>query len=180
MIAALLERDVKAADRPWAAEDWTAHAGAVRAYVRRRIDNLADVEDCVQEVYLRAVGRGGADIQNPRGFLLRIASSILVDRHRRRVARASDRHVGLDAVGGLHDDGAHSPERIAASRQELSRIGKALDTMSATAQDCFRLVRLEGLRPNEAARRLGLTEKSVTRHLERTLVRLTEALLEKR
>lgn len=160
------------------ADDLMEHRASLRAYLRRRVANRQDVDDYVQEVYARALASAPAGgIVNLRGFLLRLASNLVVDRFRADRSRRSDRHVGLDQAPEPSDAGAMSPEGELAARQQQARLEEELQALSPVARDCFILVRVEGLRPAQAARRLGLSEKAVTRHLERTLKRLALALL---
>jgi len=75
------------------------HAGAVHAYLRRRVGDPARAEDLTQEVFLRAwrhadqfdVRRGDA-----RGWLFTIARNLLVDTYRADAARP--RAVGDESL----------------------------------------------------------------------------------
>lgn len=155
------------------------HRPALRAFLARRIRDHSELEDYIQDVYLRALSSGrGGPVRNWRGYLLRIASSLIVDRNRRDTTRQRSRHHPLDEVPEQADTSDASPEAHAVARDQLALVRRELELLTPVARDCFVLVRIEGLRPSEAARRLGLTEKSVTRHLERTMARLAQTLLE--
>lgn len=155
------------------------HRSALRAFLARRIKDRSELDDYVQDVYVRAlVSERSAAVRNWRGYLLRIASSLIVDQNRKDTVRQRDRHQPLDEAPEQVDTARSSPEDETVARDQLSLIRRELNTLSPVARDCFVLVRLEGLRPAEAARRLDLTEKAVTRHLERTTARLAQTLLE--
>jgi len=163
--------------------DWAAGTGNVgemadlRAYLKRRVRNPCDIDDMVQDVYVRVLSAPQTGIvENARGFLRRIASNLLIDNHRRKAARMVDDHMPLDE--GLIDDCVATPERIIGARQELDHLGRALETISPTARDAFLLVRVEGYSHKEAARELGITPKAVSHHVDRTLARLAASALE--
>lgn len=167
-------------DRPRADTSLLEDAGAIadlRTYLRRRVRNAADVDDLVQDVYLRVLSTPQPGlIDNARGFLRRIASNLLIDNHRRRAARMVDDHMPLEE--NLVDDGVATPERIATARDELAVLGRALKAMTPVARDAFLLVRVEGHSHKEVARTLGITPKAVSHHVERTLARLAERVME--
>jgi RNA polymerase sigma-70 factor (ECF subfamily) len=151
--------------------DWVGeHDDALRAYVARRVADRGQVDDVVQDTYLRLLRAGPEteSVRNPRGFLFRIASNLIADAFRRR---RSKEDVGLDGPHApvLSDDGAGSPERRLIGRDALEA---GLAELTPKARACVHLVRFEGLTPRQAAAQLGLTEKAVTRQLERALATL--------
>lgn len=148
---------------------------ALRGYLKRRMRDGQDLDDMVQDVYLRVLSTPETGpVANVRGFLRRVASNLLIDRYRRKAARLSDNHTTLDEH--IVDDGALAPERIASGRQELALLGDALEAIGPVARDAFLLVRVEGFSHKEAAQRLGITPKAVSHHVERTLARMAERL----
>lgn len=87
-----------------------------------------------------------------------------------------DDHMPLEE--NLIDDDTATPERILGAREELAVLGQALTAMTPVARDAFLLVRVEGYSHKEAARTLGITPKAVSHHVERTLARLAERVME--
>lgn len=65
---------------------------ALHTYCRRLTHSLWDAEDLVQDTLLRAFGSLGRihdPVRNPRSYLLRTATNLWIDRHRRREREAS-------------------------------------------------------------------------------------------
>ena len=65
---------------------------ALHAYCRRLTPSLWDAEDLVQETLLRAFGSLGRihdPVRNPRAYLLRTATHLWIDQHRRREREAA-------------------------------------------------------------------------------------------
>lgn len=159
--------------------DMHQHQSLLRGYFARRVRHPQDVDDYVQDVYLRALSAAPTEkVDNWRGFLLRVAATLLVDRFRRDSTRRRDEHQGLDESGELTDDQAFSPEHTAMVRQELAALEETLKQVDPLARNVFLLVRVDGLSHRDVAERLGLDVKMVSRHIERVLAFLARALAE--
>ncbi|MCW3797206.1 sigma-70 family RNA polymerase sigma factor [Sphingomonas sp. BN140010] len=149
-----------------------ARNGALRAslgnYFRRRLSQVNDVDDLVQEVFVRLAGRQtGAEISNLDGYIFQTASNVLADYGRRRAVRKSSAHVSLEPADHGTDDLA--PDRIAAGKQELrSALARLLELPERT-RTIFILHRLEGLRYREVAIQLGLSVSAVEKHMIRAI-----------
>jgi DNA-directed RNA polymerase specialized sigma24 family protein len=84
---------------------------ALRGYLKRRMRDGQDLDDMVQDVYLRVLSTPETGpVANVRGFLRRVASNLLIDRYRRKAARLSDNHTTLDEQ--IVDDGALRPSEL--------------------------------------------------------------------
>lgn len=152
----------------------------LRSYFSRQVATRQDVDDYVQDVYLRVLSAAPQEkIGNWRGFLLRVASSLMVDRFRRDQVRHRDQHQDLEQTGELVDDKAACPEQALICREELALLEDALKQVDPIARNVFLLVRVDGLRHREVADRLGLEVKTVSRHVERVLAHLGRTLGER-
>ena len=159
-----------------------ARAGPVRSWLtrffRRKIRDDADVEDLVQEVFLRIASRDSTDtIEHLDGYVLQTAINVLSDRARRRSARRADLHVAFDA--DLHGDEELDPGRILDGKEELHATIAALLSLPERTRTVFVLRRLEGHRIRDIASRLGLSVSAVEKHLIRA-IRHLHAEMEKR
>jgi RNA polymerase sigma-70 factor (ECF subfamily) len=154
------------------------HRSTLRSYFRRRVRPGEDAEDFVQDVYLRVISASPdpQKIASWRGFLLRAASNLLIDRYRRSETRMEGSHVAIE--NDLQDEGTDDPERILIGRGELHALSEAMKILSPAAREAFLLVRVEGFSHKDAAARLGIETKAVSRHVERSLARLAAMLAE--
>jgi len=158
------------------ADGLLAHASVLRAYLRRRVRNTADVDDYVQEIYARVLASvPDRNVSNWRGFLLRVASNLLTDSFRRKRAHMRDKHIPLEEAIDLLD-GQPSVERILEGCEDVQCLTRILESVDPVARSVFLLVRVDGLTHREAAERLGLDTKQASRHVERVLARLARAL----
>ena len=83
------------------APQWKAIAlryeAPLKGFFAKRVRNAADVDDLVQEVFVRLIGRGrGQPIERIEQYLFQTAANVLRDRNRRRVAREQDAHEPLE------------------------------------------------------------------------------------
>lgn len=144
---------------------------ALTVYFQRRVQEQDDVQDLVQEVFLRLSTRSAeTGIDNLRGYVFQVAASILVDRSRRRAARHHDAHVELDPERTGESD--FGPDRILAGREALKAVMGVLQHMPERTRTIFVLRRLEGMSYKDIAGRLGLSVSAVEKHMVRAAERL--------
>lgn len=149
-----------------------AMRGPLGVYFRRRIRNGGEVEDLVQEVFLRLTVRGTPDhADHASAYIFQIAASVLADRHRRRTVRRADQHVALDP--DLQAEQDFDPARIYAGKQALNAAAAALMTMPERTRTIFLLRRIDGLRHQAIATQLGLSVSAVEKHMVRAIEHLT-------
>lgn len=137
---------------------------ALVARVLRRGRQDADVEDCVNEAFRRALeGRERLLEGHPeRPWLLGIARHVALDhlraqqRSQAREARprASDAEPAVDPVAQLADPHA-DPEALALHRQRAARLQAELETLPASQREALVLFHVEGLSYREISERLG-------------------------
>lgn len=150
-----------------------ARYGAVlRAYFQKRAPS-ADADDLVQDVFLRLHSRSEREaVENPERYIFKIASSVLIDRHRHELARGLGLHEVLDGDFGLVDE--LSPERTLIGRQEHARAIDALRALPPRARAAFTLHRFEHMTYAAIAQRMGISINGVKHLIARALERLNE------
>jgi RNA polymerase sigma factor (sigma-70 family) len=137
---------------------------ALARYFQRRVRDMNEVDDLVQEVFLRIVRRGSAgELEKLEGYVFKTAASVLTDRERRRKVRQTGRHVPFEPE--LHAGEAPGPERTLIGLQTLEAIGVALLELPERTRRVFVLRRVEGLSSPEIARRLGVSPSAVEKHM---------------
>ena len=55
------------------------YAAPLARYFRARVRSAADIDDMVQEVFLRLAARKGATLEAPENYLFTVAASVLND-----------------------------------------------------------------------------------------------------
>jgi RNA polymerase sigma factor (sigma-70 family) len=142
--------------------------GAMTRYFARHVSDAAEIDDLIQDVFLRIVKRGGlSGVENFDGYVFETAASVLTDRFRRRKARRADQHLSFDPE--LHGGMELGPDSVHAGRQALRRTTVVLMELPERTRDVFILRRLEGLPYREIAVRLGLSVSAVEKHMVRAV-----------
>lgn len=152
---------------------------ALQRFFERRILEHADVDDLVQEVFLRLEQRGSlGDVINIEGYLFQTAANILRDRLRQRLTHRATDHRPLDA--NLAQDTAFAPDRILLGKDALDRFTLALQELPERTRTIFALNRFEEISYSAIAARLGVSvstvEKQISRALEHLQTRLKDSL----
>ena len=138
---------------------------ALALFLQRHWPHRDEWHDLRQEVYARvyeAAGRVRPDA--PKAFLFTTARHLMTDRLRR------SRVVSIEPVGDFESSNVYlidevSPERWTGTRQALKRVVEALDRLPDRCREVVWLRRVEELPQKAVAARLGISEKTVEKHL---------------
>lgn len=147
-------------DARWFADHVQPHESDLRAYLRRRFPSLTDVDDMVQESFMRLLrARAAGGVASPRPYLFTIARNIanaLLRRPRIFTEKPLTDHAVLRIVEGEAD----VAERVSAN-QEIALLLEAIEALPSRCREIFILRKLQGLPQKEIALRLGLSEQTV-------------------
>ncbi len=159
----------------WFVSEVLCHERALRGYLRRACRQASDVEDVLQDTYARTYA--AARTERPthvRAFVFRTARNILIDRARRAEIVAIDAIADIEAIPvSTYEADA---EAILSSREELSALAHALDTLPPKCREVVALLKIEGCSQREVVERLGISASTVEKHVSKGLRRLAEAL----
>ncbi len=150
---------------------WQELHGNLRAFIARRVQNQADVDDLVQRVLLQIVTRLDTlrDAARLHAWVYRTARNVIVDYYRaagsRRELAAGDAMdvEAADAVASASvddDDGA-------ALRELAGCLAPMLSQLSPAYQEAIRIVDLEGATQLEAAQRAGVSLSGMKSRVQR-------------
>ena len=142
---------------------FNAHAAAVRAYARRRVDPVA-ADDAVSEVFVIAWRRLDDVPDNALAWLLGCARNVLAHQRRRSLRDLAL----LDRLAG-------EPAANAAFGAERG-LAQALAQLSADDRELLLLVAWEGLESAQAAEVLGCSRSALAVRLHRARKRFAAAL----
>ena len=149
----------------WFVREVLVHERALSLFLQRSWPHRDEWHDLRQEVYARvyeAAGRTRPDA--PKAFLFATARHLMTDRLRR------SRVVSIEPVGDFESSNVYlidevSPERWTGTRQALKRVVEALDRLPDRCREVVWLRRVEELPQKDVACRLGISEKTVEKHL---------------
>ncbi len=149
----------------------------LKAFIARRTGSVGTAADVVQETWLRAaLAEPATPVGNPRAYLYRMASHIAIDHLRRDAGRTTslDDLPGLDSLA----DPRPSPEEAAISRQELALLALAVQELPSKCRVVFLLYRGRGLSMRQIAEALGISEKTVEKHIAKAMLHCRRRLRE--
>lgn len=152
------------------------HGAPLRAFLRARVDIAADVEDLMQEVFVRFARMSDLETNLPQGnresraYLFTVANNLIVDRERRKSVRRQyqerERSHGSDLCYEL------SPEITVADIQELSVVEQAILALPPKWKQAFVLSRFGHLDYREIAKKMGVTTRTVENYIGDALIRI--------
>jgi RNA polymerase sigma-70 factor (ECF subfamily) len=162
-------------------EIYLERRGNLVRFFAARTGSQAVAEDLAQELYVKLATRDRRQTaENPVALIYRIATNVMLDRARgeaRATARdAAWRRVAHASMGG-EDVAEEAPaDQAVASRQRLRQLVDAVAELPPQMQRAFRLHKLDGLSHAETAEAMGISVKSVEKHISAALRALTARL----
>ncbi|MFT3761289.1 MAG: sigma-70 family RNA polymerase sigma factor [Pseudoxanthomonas sp.] len=148
----------------WFAREILAHEAALAHFLRRCWPHREELHDLRQEVYVRVYEAAGkARPSAPKSFLFATARHLMTDRLRRSRVVSIEAVGDLEALNVLVDE--ESPEHWLGGRQVLKRLAEAFDRLPGRCREVVWLRRVEELPQREVAMRLGISEKTVEKHV---------------
>ncbi|MDO8542160.1 MAG: RNA polymerase sigma factor [Opitutaceae bacterium] len=144
----------------WFSEEVHPYDSQLRAYLRGSFPSVRDVEDVVQESYLRLWRRQlTAPIRSAKSFLYKVARHLAIDslRHTRR--SPFDDVADLARLSVL-DPAPHAAE-AACTNEELDLLLTAIESLPPRCREIVILRKLRGLSQKEIARHMGITARTV-------------------
>ncbi|MDD0994734.1 sigma-70 family RNA polymerase sigma factor [Pseudomonas sp. TNT2022 ID1044] len=136
-------------------------------HIQRRLRNHADAEDTAADTFcqLLAARVDPDSIDQPRAYLSTIARRLIFDRHRRRKLELAY----LERLSSMPEVLAPSPEEQLQLIEALVAIDKALDGLPMVVKATFLYSQLDGMSYVAIARKLDLSERTVSRYMKQAL-----------
>jgi RNA polymerase sigma factor (sigma-70 family) len=175
---------VPALDEParhlWIAAHILPHEAEVRGWLRRHVHTLsrADADDLIQEAYARLWLADFSRITHGRSYFYTIVRNLLSEHARRARIVPMERLGEIEALRIPSEE--PGPERQVTARQELEHLERILETVPEQGRRAFCLQKFQGLSQREIAQEMGISEKTVEKHLAGAILRILEALSEEK
>jgi RNA polymerase sigma factor (sigma-70 family) len=141
--------------------------------------NKEDIEDTLQDTYanvLAALVERKAEVDEPQAYLFRVARNIALNRIKRQ-------HIVVMETVGNFDESIVDIQLEQTSavdaqyrKDQLNALLLAVDTLPAQCRRVFVMQRIQGMSYKAIARKLGISTRTVEKHLEKALYRCAEQL----
>ena len=132
----------------------------LRAWLRGQFPKAGDVDDIVQEAYVRVLeAHATQTIESPKAFLFATARNLALGRVR-HLKVESDFALAESHVTGVCDESADVAQAVARA-QELELLTQAIQSLPTRCRQIITLRRIYGLSQKEVAAQLGISEHTV-------------------
>ncbi|MDF1790449.1 MAG: sigma-70 family RNA polymerase sigma factor [Thalassobaculaceae bacterium] len=144
-----------------------AYYGELRRYLLRRTGSSTVADDVIQETWLRARTTAAAMPDNPRAYLYRMVGNVATDIARRDAAQGK-------ALTGVVEEQMTVPpalpDQAAESRQVMGLLVAAIEDLPPKCREVFLLYRARGLTMRQISLQLGISQKTVEKHIARAML----------
>ncbi|MBL4802782.1 MAG: sigma-70 family RNA polymerase sigma factor [Emcibacter sp.] len=154
------------------------HEGFLR-FLMQKTQNKDDAHDVLQEAFQKLMSREElAQMENPRAYLYRTATNIIIDRQRKGQHHTRYiQEVTIDAATmTANATSTIPPERQVAARQELDLIYQALNQLPEKCRRAFLMHREQHMKYSEIAAVLELSVSMVEKYMIQALKHLRRKL----
>jgi RNA polymerase sigma-70 factor (ECF subfamily) len=152
----------------------SARAG-LKQYLLRYLVRRQDVEDIVQETFLRAYeSEKSQTIRSPRSFLFKVAKNLALNELDRKSAQLMSYVADMEALPLV--DRQPSVEDDVEQQQKLAACTVVIASLSKQCQRALVMRKVFGFSHKEIARRMGISVRTVEKHLAKALQRCQESV----
>lgn len=162
----------------WFTEEVQPHESSLRSYLHSVFPSAYDIDDLVQESYVRLIrARQAGRVSYVKAFLFTAARNVALDFFRRRKVVSIDPAADLVELIALED----SPDAAEATckQQELELLSAAIRTLPERCRQVLTLRQRHGLSHKEIAAELRISEHTVKAQLAKGMRRCAEYLEER-
>lgn len=145
------------------------HQSELQFHLTRIVDCPDIAADLVQEsfiIFFREAQK--QTIDHPRGFLFRIAKNLAYDHVKHR--KVTENYQQTKEQNLSSPSAFPSAEKLASIDERLTAIKRILDELPPRTQEIFILNRVYGMTYEETAKKLGISDSAVEKHMAKALL----------
>lgn len=141
-------------------ENVTIYEGPLRGWLRAQMLSAADVDDILQEAFLKVYQASRErPISSPKAYLFATARNLVRGRAR-ALRNAQPVSLDNDDVVALFADGDDTPRQVAAA-EELEMLTQAIQHLPRKCRRILTLMKIYGMSQKEVAAELSISPKTV-------------------
>ncbi len=157
---------------------FSEHGEALRSFLRGRMGGSPELEDIVQDVFVRLARMEDlhqklvADHRDSRAFIFTMANHLLVDRQRRSAVRRQYQEAEFELA--QEEQVETTPEIIVSDTQQLDVVERAILSLPPVWRQAFVLNRFDNKSYPQIAAEMGVSVKQVEKYMSSALNRIRE------
>lgn len=154
----------KTAQDRWFEENLSPHEPMLRAWLGSRYPRGVEIDDVIQEAYLRVfAAKEKGHLRSAKAFLFAVARNLALDRIRHAKVAQNEVLVENDLLHVL--DGEMGIPETVERNQELELLTQAIQSLPVRCRQIFTLKKVYGMSQKDIARKLGVSENTVSTQL---------------
>ena len=144
----------------WFTQNLQPHEGMLRAWLRSRFGNDSEVDDIVQEAFVRVLKAGEiTQIDSPKAFLFATARNIALGNVRKKAYRGEKNLADLYEPDIL--DESENVTREVSRSEELELLTQAIQSLPTRCRQIITLRKIYGMPQKDIAEELGISVNTV-------------------
>ncbi len=163
--------------REWFLNQVFCHRAMLKGYLRRYLSSEEDIEDVIQDTYLRIYGiQDYTQVESPKALLISIAHNQAVSLLRSRNRKDTEPVADFEALGVSSDTAM--PEEQLEARRQFEAFCAAVDHLPPICRRVFILKKVYKLSQKEIGAVLGISQSAIEKHVAKGMVRCRDHLRE--
>lgn len=140
----------------------------IRKFLMRKVHKKEDVEDIVQDTFMKAHGVSDwENIKNPESYLVSIAKNSYRDHIRRETRNILDNRTDITHLE-LKDD-RPDPEQITSGKQDLKELEKVINSLTPRVKQAIILIKIMNVTYAEASEIMKVSISTLENHVTKGL-----------
>lgn len=147
------------------------HAQQLVHFLKRKVGSQEEAEDIAQNAFIRIQRLAEtSEMDNPKAYLYRTASNLLVDTKRRHKLEENYKHATQTADQFTEHEASRfcnaiSPEQLLIAKSELETVNNAIKSLPNNCRQAFLMHRLNGYSYSDIAEIMGVSVSSVEKYI---------------
>lgn len=163
----------------WFATEVQPHESKLRGWLRLQFPRLTDIDDLVQEAFLRLIrARASGKVKNSKTYLFATARNAALDLFRRNRVFAPEPVEKIDELHVL--DGGLAGADSLSHAQDLQLLAEAVKALPPGCRNVLVLQKIHGLSYKQIAQRLHISERTVNAQVAKGMLRCRDYLRARR
>ena len=146
----------------------------MRRVLQSRGRTTEDIDDLMQEAFLRFQSYTCTPVENPEAFLVRTVLNLSVEQSRRDKVRRGSGNLHLEDELNSLIDTAPPPDEVYAAHARLLQVKRALNKLQPRTREAFLMHRLDGMSYAQIAEELAVSVSMVEKHIARASFHLRD------